>query len=593
MIFSLLVTPSILESFGEETNIQCSEGMVLVYRVNSDKYACLKPSTADKWYQQDMAEPVEQIKSFEKNLYDEAMNPRQTEYPNQLGFNDLHIEAINHLIPTDDHSVLDMIVHHHCKVYDDMTAVCLLFPTGMGDQDKPYGIEYVIGTESYVELSEEEKTYWHYHKTELPNVKAALPDLTAEEAKPLMPILNETYGKVVYFWQIGDKYPIGEPFVVVIEELYKDTTSTTNQEPLTALMNYRALDDSKKDGLAIIDLNPDSKTFGDILQDVPIGEGVLMHHPFYNSDKSKLYNTSLMGERLYQVNIHDTTIFDVTPIDTGSCLVGEDMIFSKDGEKFYLTCMGSDSVMVFDAKTDQILDEISVNQEENPNAFTKYPHGISADETIDRMIVTQTVSPALDDPQSSVTVIEFSTGKVLSTIELTKNEGSPSAPVEVLFHPKESIAYVSGMLDGTIWALVWDEKTKSFEPKLIDDGTEREQSWPLDLSIGPKGNLYVSFAVPGVVNEYSLENPEKPKLLRTLPAQPGAHHVLFSEDNRYMFVQNNLLNLDGLNSGTISVVDFASGNLVATIDDLTQQGMMIESLDLIYQESLTTTTLVS
>ena len=47
------------------------------------------------------------------------MNPRQTEYPNHLGFNDLHIEAINHLIPTDDHSVLDMIVHHHCKVYDD------------------------------------------------------------------------------------------------------------------------------------------------------------------------------------------------------------------------------------------------------------------------------------------------------------------------------------------------------------------------------------------------------------------------------------------------------------------------------------------
>jgi len=593
IIFSLLVTPSILDSFGEEPNFQCSEGMVLVYRVNSDKYACLKPSTADKWYQQDMAEPVEQIKSFEKNLYNEAMNPRQTEYPNQLGFNDLHIEAINHLIPTDDNSVLDMIVHHHCKVYDDMTAACLLFPTGMGDQDKPYGIEYVIGAESYTELSEEEKIFWHYHKTELPNVEATLPDLTAEEAKPLMPILNETYGKVVYFWQIGDKYPTGEPFVVIIEELYKDTISTTGQKPLTALMNYRALDDSKKDGLAIIDLNPESDTFGDILQDVPVGEGVLMHHPFYNSDKSKLYNTALMGEHLYQVNIHDNTIFDITPIDIGACIVGEDMIFSKDGEKFYLTCMGSDNVMVFDAKTDQIIDEISVNQEENPNAFTKYPHGISADEKIDRMIVTQTVSPALDDPQSRVTVVEFSTGKVLSTIELIKSEGTPSAPVEVLFHPEESIAYVSGMLDGTIWVLVWDEKTKSFEPKLVDDGSEREHSWPLDLNIGPKGNLYVSFAVPGVVNEYSLENPEQPKLLRTLPAQPGAHHVLFSADSRYMFVQNNLLNLDGLNSGTISVVDFASGNLIATIDNLVEQGMMIESLDLIYQDSLTRTTLES
>ena len=592
MTFLILVSPSILNSFAEE-NFQCSDGMVLVYRVNSDKYACLKPSTADKWYSQGTAEPVEQIKSFEKKLYNDSMNPRQTEYPNHLGFNDLHIEAINHLIPTDDHSVLDMIVHHHCKVYDDFTAACLLFPTGMDDQDKPYGIEYVIGAEAYLELPEEEKRYWHYHKTELPNVMATLPDLTAEEAEPLMPILNETYGKVIYFWQIGDKYPIGDPFVVVIEELYEDSTSTTKQESTPAIINYRALDESKKDGLAVIDLNPESNSFGEILQDVPVGEGVLMHHPFYNSDRSKLYNTALMGERLYQVNLHDNKIFDLTPIETGNCVVGEDMIFSKDGEKFYLTCMGSDNILVFDAKTDQMIDEIYSNQDENSEAYTKYPHGISADETIDRMIVTQTVSPALDDPQSSVSIIEFSTGKVLSTIKLQKDESSPSAPVEVLFHPEENLAYVSGMLDATIWVLLWDEQTNSFTPQLVDDGTEREHSWPLDLSIGPKGNLFVSFAVPGVVNEYSLENPAQPELVRTFPAQPGAHHVLFSNDERYMFVQNNLLNLDGLNSGTISVVDLTSGDLIATIDDLVEQGIMIESMDWIYEDSLTKTTLQS
>ena len=90
---------------------------------------------------------------------------------------------------------------------------------------------------------------------------------------------------------------------------------------------------------------------------------------------------------------------------------------------------------------------------------------------------------------------------------MSKSAEIPSAPVEVLFHPDVPLAYVSGMLDGTIWALVWDEQTKSFEPALVDDGTEREHSWPLDLSIGPKGNLYVSFGIPGVVNEYSLENP--------------------------------------------------------------------------------------
>ncbi|MCJ8306173.1 MAG: DUF1264 domain-containing protein [Nitrosopumilus sp.] len=156
-----------------------------------------------------------------EKLYNETLNPSQIEYENHVGFNDLHIEATNHIIPNGDDSNLNVIVHHQCKVYDDMSAACLLFPTGMDDQARPYGMEYVIGVDAYEGFSEEEKIFWHYHKTELPKVNAALPDLTPEEAEPLMPVLNETYGKVVYFWQLGDEYPIGSPFVVTIEDLYK------------------------------------------------------------------------------------------------------------------------------------------------------------------------------------------------------------------------------------------------------------------------------------------------------------------------------------------------------------------------------------
>lgn len=160
-----------------------------------------------------------------KMLYNPDLNPRQVEYPAMLGFNDLHIEAIKHLNPNMTSSsnanedVRDIIVHHHCKVYDDMSAACLLFPTGMNDQDKPYGMEYVITSEQYQELPQEEKKYWHYHLTELPKVNATLPDLTSEEALTLKPILDETYGKIVYFWQYGDKYPIGDPQVLIIEDI--------------------------------------------------------------------------------------------------------------------------------------------------------------------------------------------------------------------------------------------------------------------------------------------------------------------------------------------------------------------------------------
>ena len=96
--------------------------------------------------------------------YNETFNPRQKEYPNHLGFNDLHIQAIRHIKPDTD-SVndpkLQVIVHHHCKAYDDGTLICLMFHTGMKDQDKPIGFEYIITTAQYNTLPEEEKKYWH------------------------------------------------------------------------------------------------------------------------------------------------------------------------------------------------------------------------------------------------------------------------------------------------------------------------------------------------------------------------------------------------------------------------------------------------
>jgi len=154
--------------------------------------------------------------------YNGTMNPRQNEYPNHLGFNDLHIQAIRHMVPdtdSNDDPLLQVVVHHHCKAYDDNTLICLMFHTGMKDQDKPMGFEYIIPTSVYETLPEEEKKYWHYHLTEVPRAKATFPDLTAEEGAKLLPIVNETYGKVIYFKKPHDDLPLGEPYVVIVQDM--------------------------------------------------------------------------------------------------------------------------------------------------------------------------------------------------------------------------------------------------------------------------------------------------------------------------------------------------------------------------------------
>ncbi len=154
--------------------------------------------------------------------YNPVMNPRQTEHPNVMGFNDLHIQAIRHLKPdvfSADDPKLHAIVHHHCKAYDDGTLVCLMFPTGMKDQDKPIGFEYIITTAQFNTLPEKEKHYWHYHKTEVGRACATFPDLTKEEAAKILPAVHETYGKVIYFQKPEDKYPLGEPYVLIVQDM--------------------------------------------------------------------------------------------------------------------------------------------------------------------------------------------------------------------------------------------------------------------------------------------------------------------------------------------------------------------------------------
>jgi len=154
--------------------------------------------------------------------YNSTFNPRQKEYPNHLGFNDLHIQAVRHLPINGKKDVkrkLHNIVHHHCKAYNDGTFMCLMFHSGMKDNDKPIGFEYIIPTAMYNELPEAEKKYWHYHKVEVPLAKATLPDLTAAEAEKLLPAINETYGKVIYIQDPDSKLPIGEPYILDVHSM--------------------------------------------------------------------------------------------------------------------------------------------------------------------------------------------------------------------------------------------------------------------------------------------------------------------------------------------------------------------------------------
>lgn len=107
----------------------------------------------------------------------------------------------------------------------------------------------------------------------------------------------------------------------------------------------------------------------------------------------------------------------------------------------------------------------------------------------------------------------------------------------------------------------------------MDDFGARQQGVPLEMLYNAKADrLYVTTAKPGFVNVYDNRDPRQPKFLKAIPAAPGAHHSVLSPDERYLFVQNSLLNLEGMSDGSITVIDLARDKVIGSIDTLKSQG---------------------
>ena len=353
-------------------------------------------------------------------------------------------------------------------------------------------------------------------------------------------------------------------------------TSLASAEIL-ALLNYESKPGQpvRREGIAIMDIDPESADFGKILMEIPLPSDLVAHHIFFNRDRSKAYITALGKSILHVVDLTKFP-YRLRAIAVPDCQVGEDVVVSEDNKTWYLTCMGSSTVIMGDAVKDVPIKTVSAPVP--AAAYILYPHGIAIHNGIDRVLVTSSVKPDMSEVGESVTVLEASTGKVLSTHKLsTKPSPAKSAPVEIMFSPNANppVVHITNMMEGTLWAGIWDPKTQSFSFNQVDDFGPRQQGMPLEMLYNKKGDrLYVTTAKPGFVNLYDNTDPRQPKFLQTIAAAAGAHHTVLSPDERYLFVQNSLLNLDGLSDGSITVIDLSKdGKVLGSIDTLKAQGL--------------------
>lgn len=355
---------------------------------------------------------------------------------------------------------------------------------------------------------------------------------------------------------------------------------------ILAMLNYESKPEQtiRREGLAIIDVDPKSETFGKMLMDIPLPPDLVAHHIYYNRDASKAYITAL-GKSLLHVLDMNRFPYRIKAVQVPDCKVGEDVVFSDDNKTWYMTCMGSSNVIVGDAQADKPLRAIEAPYPNTP--FIRYPHGIGLHGGIDRILITSTVRASdLGEPGETVTVIEASSGKVLSTHKVS-NKPSPSgeAPVEVAFLPGSNppVAYITNMYGGSLWAAVWNPARKEFDFLQAFDFSPLNAGVPLEIYYNGKGDrMYVTTAKPGNFHIFDISGDvTKPKLLKTIPAAGGAHHVAFSPDERYAFVQNSLLNLPEMSDGSITVIDLVKNERIASVETLKNQGFNPNSIVLL------------
>jgi len=350
------------------------------------------------------------------------------------------------------------------------------------------------------------------------------------------------------------------------------------QAEVLALVNYESKPGQtpKKEGLAIIDIDLESANFGKIVENIPLPVGVVAHHVFYNKDVTKAYVTGL-GSNPLQVMDMTKKPYKLETISVPKCQVAEDMVFSADKKRWFLTCMGSSNVIMGDAQTDQQIKVISAPKTASSKRFISRPHGIGLNDKINRIVVANTVSPDLSESEETITILSARSGKVLSTHKMSEKP-SPSgvAPVEAVFVPKSNPErlYITNMFGNTLWTGVWNSMSLSFKFSPVFDFNPLKQGVILEIYFNHKlDQMYITSASPGYLNIFDIKNPAKPKLIKAIPTANGSHHIVLSPDERYAFVQNSLLNLPNMSDGSITVVDLKTQRVKTSIDTFKDQGL--------------------
>lgn len=330
----------------------------------------------------------------------------------------------------------------------------------------------------------------------------------------------------------------------------------------------------KVHGYAIMDFNPFSDKFGDILQTI---NGPLGHHGYISPINGGLYVTQ--ADEL-AARVHVTIeanglpkIKNISPsLDDGGMRVGEDIVwFKENGQNRYaitsLDGYGNDilgGICIYDANTDKLLKTITDAKQ------LRYSHGISLFDDKPIGLVASVLHedvvlygvPSVDSLGHEVALINFSTSEIIKNYDLgTTEAGFPVAPVEcAIFRRSFNEAFdgnekalVVEMVSGNLVSANWNESNQLFDDfQVVYSPKDEKEYFPLEI-YADNSKIYITYAEK--VKTFDLDTYANSGQLVDAGVEyitkSCAHHLAFFDANNpdtgekipVLLIQQNLLNL--------------------------------------------------
>ncbi len=315
-------------------------------------------------------------------------------------------------------------------------------------------------------------------------------------------------------------------------------------------------DAKDNDFMTVIDVNPDSATFGTILHSVDLGtKGNETHHWGYTDDRTKIWAGGLFSSRIWILDVATDParpkvekVLENVPELSG--LSGPHSYYALPG-RMLISFLGSSSGGLPTGLAEFTNDGKFIRRIEQPEK-APYGYDVAIKPSLNRM-VTSSFTPLRNykKPLANMDLKDFGSELVVwdfknrQPLQVGK---TGLAPLEVRWSlkPENNYGFTNCAFDNSIWLFKGTDSGPYEFKKVADTG-----AIPADLRQSPDDKyLYVSCFGDNSIQQWDVSDPEHPRLFSTVApcVQPNMMHV----DRRWQAdVRVKLAALDARPLGTI------------------------------------------